>query len=104
MTDHPFKIGDIIYNSWGWEQTNIDFYQIVGITKKSIKIRRIHQRTEETGIMCGITTPMKDFFLDEDVVIKYPKRYCAESDWYVNFDYGIGIRYKGDPVSCSWYG
>ncbi len=24
---HSFKVGDIIYNSWGYDQTNIDFYQ-----------------------------------------------------------------------------
>lgn len=25
------RVGDILYSSWGWEQTNIDFYQVVAI-------------------------------------------------------------------------
>ena len=23
------RVGDILYSSWGWEQTNIDFYQVI---------------------------------------------------------------------------
>lgn len=25
------RVGDILYSSWGWEQTNIDFYQVIAI-------------------------------------------------------------------------
>ncbi len=28
-----FKVGDIVYSSWGYEQTNIDFYRITKRTK-----------------------------------------------------------------------
>ena len=46
-----FRKGEILVSSWGYEQTNIDFYEIVGLTAKSIKIVKIGQtRTnEETG-------------------------------------------------------
>ena len=42
MTEHNYSIGDILYSSWGYDQTNIDFYEVVGITAKSVKIRRLH--------------------------------------------------------------
>lgn len=33
-----FNIGDILYSSWGYGQTNIDFFQVVGLTKLGVKI------------------------------------------------------------------
>lgn len=37
------KIGDIFVDDWGWEQTNIDFYQVVGLRgKSSVELRPIH--------------------------------------------------------------
>ena len=43
----PLKVGDIFYSSWGYDQTNIDFYEVVGVTKsgKSVKIREIAKKT-----------------------------------------------------------
>lgn len=29
-----YKVGDIFYTSWGYEQTNIEFYQVVKATPK----------------------------------------------------------------------
>jgi hypothetical protein len=38
---HTMQIGDILYSSWGYDQTNIDYYEVVGVTKKCVKIRSI---------------------------------------------------------------
>jgi len=47
-TKNIFQLGDILASSWGYDQTNIDFYEVVGITAKSIKIIKIGQsRTDE---------------------------------------------------------
>lgn len=29
---HTFKVGDKVYNSWGYDQTNVDFYEVVEVT------------------------------------------------------------------------
>lgn len=42
---HGLKEGDIMYSSWGYDQTNIDFYQVVEAGEKSVKIRKIGQKT-----------------------------------------------------------
>jgi hypothetical protein len=34
-TKAEIKVGDIVYTSWGYEQTNIDFYLIVGLVGKA---------------------------------------------------------------------
>lgn len=38
---HDVKVGDIFYTSWGWEQTNIDFYQVTQVNGKMATIHQI---------------------------------------------------------------
>lgn len=35
------RIGDILVSSWGYDQTNIDYYQVIAVTKASVRIREI---------------------------------------------------------------
>ena len=34
------RVGDILYSSWGWEQTNIDFYQVIAIRGSAVDLRQ----------------------------------------------------------------
>lgn len=34
-------VGSFFYTSWGYDQTNVDFYEVVGLTPKSVKVRRV---------------------------------------------------------------
>ena len=52
------KKGDILVSSWGYEQTNIDFYKVVGVTPKSVKIVKLGQKVIKSG----------DDFLSEYVI------------------------------------
>jgi hypothetical protein len=46
----PYKAGDILYSSWGYDQTNIDFYQVVEIVgKRTIITRKVAQVCESAG-------------------------------------------------------
>lgn len=33
------KVGDFFVASWGYDQTNIDFYKVVGLTPKGLKVQ-----------------------------------------------------------------
>jgi len=48
---HTLKVGDVLVNSWGWEQTNIDFFEVTKVTPGSnrIEIRAIGQDAQEDG-------------------------------------------------------
>lgn len=50
---NPFIVGDILVDSWGYDQTNIDFYEVTKVGKKSIKIRRTFQVTVGDDAPCG---------------------------------------------------
>jgi len=69
---NPFKLGDILYYSWGYDQTNIDFWQVVKITPKTIDVRRLSQEvTEYTGFMSENVIPLKDSFIGNRIVTKH---------------------------------
>ncbi len=63
--EHTLKIGDILESSWGYDQTNIDYYQVVKVTAKTADIRPIGQNSQQTGFMCGTCTPVKNDFTGE---------------------------------------
>jgi hypothetical protein len=35
-------IGDILKDVWGYEQTNVDFYEVVKVTEKTATVRTLH--------------------------------------------------------------
>lgn len=52
------KLGTIFYSSWGYDQTNIDFYEVVGFKGKTlVLLRELEQVKEPTGDMYGRTKP-----------------------------------------------
>ena len=46
--EHSVKLGDWFYCSWGYDQTNVDFYKVVGVTPKSVKIQKWTTTTLDT--------------------------------------------------------
>lgn len=60
----PVEVGDIFEASWGWDQTNVDFYKVVSLTKsgKSANIVKIGAKTVpgSEGFMCNRVVPDPD--------------------------------------------
>jgi len=65
---NPYKVGDILYGSWGYDQTNVDFFQILEVGNRSLKIRKIASRSLETTSWCSeYVEPVKDSFIKDEV-------------------------------------
>lgn len=60
--DDHFKIGDIIVNSWGYEQTNIEFYQVTAVKNKVITVHELKKDYRETQFMAGNSIPLEGQF------------------------------------------
>ena len=45
------KQGDVFVNSWGYEQTNVDFYEVVKVTAKTITLISIERKVQLKGFM-----------------------------------------------------
>lgn len=67
---HSLQIGDILCSSWGFEQTNIDFYQVINVKGKYIIIREIAEKRSYTDSMSGKTMPIKDEYIGESLKMK----------------------------------
>ena len=71
---HNLHVGDILNGSWGYDQTNVEYFQIVGMSKsrKSVHIRELCHATVEgsEGFMSCIVMPIKDKFTERSEVIK----------------------------------
>ena len=57
-SNQTVKIGDIYYCSWGYEQTNIDYYMVVKVTKNSAWLASLPDNRTYTGPMCGKCSPV----------------------------------------------
>ena len=100
---HDIKTGDIFYNMWGWEQTNVDFYQVVSTTAKTITIRRIMASNTEYDPyqMSGKKKAVPGCFHGEETLKKTP--YFSMGEWRVNFEYGSGAKWDGEPMDFTCY-
>lgn len=103
---HNLKVGDIIYASWGYNQTNTNFFQVVAVTKGTVTFGEIAQNVVDGshGFMSESVTAKKDCFLND-------KRYTRRADGQncVTFaeykgDYKLRLSlYDGRPLYQSHY-
>lgn len=104
---HDLKVGDILYTSWGYDQTNVDYYQVVRTTPCTVDIRPIASDVTDTGFMQGSSLPIKDHFTG-DVIRGKRVSPCGngaggvEPSIYMT-SYSHAWRWDGRPRFCSWY-
>lgn len=66
---HPLAVGDVLVASWGYEQTNYDYYQVTRLVgKQSVEIRSIAKQAKESSFMQGDCVPLKGAFKGEPMV------------------------------------
>lgn len=59
---HSLKVGDVLNTSWGYDQTNVDYYQVVGLKgKATVKLREIAARQHDESHVL----PAVDSFIGE---------------------------------------
>lgn len=99
----PTKLteGSILYTSWGYDQTNIDFYQVTKVIgKKMVELRELVQSRDTSGMAFdqGMCSPIKDKFTDEA-----PIRKIASSDSVKIKSYAIASLWDGRPKHFTSY-
>lgn len=93
------KAGEIFVASWGWEQTNVNFYEIVKRKGKSTLIlREIAKDKIYTASMQGNCTPKKGQFIGDE----FEKRLTKQGT--LNFEtYKFAQLWDGKPEGFSEY-
>lgn len=63
---HSLVVGQVLRSSWGYDQTNIDWYQVTKlIGDHTVEIRKIKADTVEKGWLTGDCLPREDDFSGE---------------------------------------
>ena len=101
---HTLKVGEILQSVWGFEQTNVQFFQVVKVTPKMVFVREIpSHESSNNGDMTGTVVPVKGAFASDKVL-----RRKVLFDWqdrekiYIT-DYSTASRWSGEPVRFSSY-
>lgn len=96
----PYKVGDIFRTSWGYDQTNIEYFELIEIRGKVGILREIAQMREETGFMQGKCVPIPGKYIGE------PTRHIASEYGFKMSNWGRYAR-KIEPTivaGCKVYG
>ncbi len=121
---NPYKVGDSLHHSWGYDQTNCDFYQVVEVKKASVVLRKIGAKTVpgSEGFMCESLMPEKDAFIikgtqaltkdnreftpENPTIVKRVSFYVKEDGslrYYIPVPYGWCELWDGNKKYSSWY-
>lgn len=95
------KEGDILYSSWGWEQTNIDYYKVVKtIGTRTVMLVKLAAKITSDGAhyMSGSTVPI----LDKTDGEPFKKVVSCGSTVRLN-SYSCAWPWDGRPLHCTWY-
>ena len=67
MLRFQMKVGSILECSWGYEQTNVDFYQVIKRTPKFVTVRQLKTVKCSDGpqTMTGTIVPVPGAFEDD---------------------------------------
>ena len=87
------QVGDIFRMSWGYDQTNVDYFQVVRLTPKGVVVREIEHEevpgTNKGGMSCMVR-PLKD-------------RFAKQSHWIADNNVGVSRRVnQGEKPSMSF--
>ncbi len=102
---NPYFVGQVLHTSWGYDQTNIEYYQVTGIGKMSITIREIAQSCEEDSFMSGMTVPQVNQFSGEEStqIIQVYTWGHSVSDPSGHGLYEVSIKQMNGGIRSSWY-
>lgn len=112
------KVGDILYSSWGYDQTNIDFYKVVKVSGFSVWIQELgkkiveitgwaHERVVPTD---SSTYETRNFETNETETRTYPisrhkiqyPTWQTEKEYYVKLNsFSSASPWDGKPKDAS---
>lgn len=96
------ELGAILVSSWGYEQTNVDFYVVVEMTAKMVKLLPLLKKSrQEDGFqsMAGTTTATKETNFRGEIL----KKKIQTGDYVKIESYSHAHLWDGRKQYESWY-
>jgi hypothetical protein len=90
-------VGAIFVSSWGYDQTNINYYEVVALTAsgKSIRVREVAQRVTDSTSGLEYVVPVAGEYLSDEVLTRRVGS---------NYDGGHSIRINDYRSAWTWNG
>lgn len=67
-SDH-WAVGDTVYTSWGYDQTNVEFFQIVELKERSVVVRQVAENNSDHGQAGGgRTAPRRYEYIGPEIL------------------------------------
>lgn len=106
---NPAKVGDILCSSWGYDQTNVNYYQVTKVIGKMVEVREIGCTSLQGSMyshgMADEVIPAKNNFLADGKPLKKLVRGSSYKDYSIKIAsyanaYKVG---ENDKHYRSWY-
>lgn len=88
---HDFKVGDIFVTSWGYDQTNVNFYEVTEVRGKDLIVRAIASRTVDENKNITHVVPAPGVFTGP------PMRVRPQQGDYARIDDHYAKKWDGKP-------
>lgn len=98
--EDPFPVGTVFYNSWGYDQTNVDWYEVSAVKGLRLTLRRIGCKA--SGYDSGECQPERGAYLESyQPVTKMVQ--ISNGQPYVAAEFGAMSVWEGKPQYWSSY-
>jgi len=78
----PLAVGDIIYACYGYDATFYNFYQVIGETAKSVKVRQVAVK-KEYGNYSDYVSPIANEFVGDAITRRVKINGEGANNWIV---------------------
>lgn len=109
VSKYGIKVGDILEDSWGYEQTNVEFYKVTKIISackiEIVEVGHIQSNYESHGMACDVV-PDIDREIGEPIQKMVSQDAWEKKDgrWHVKINSSVSLTaWDGRPCYCSWY-
>jgi hypothetical protein len=62
-----YKVGEILHTCWGYDQTNIEYFEVVELRGKHVILRELAQERTATGFDQGNCAPIAGKYVGEPI-------------------------------------
>lgn len=93
---------DIFTASWGYEQTNVSFFQVIKRTASMVTVREIAAAKDESGCCQGTATPVIDKFIGAPIRRKLQNYYQDREAIKIN-SFMTAHTWDGEPEYFTSY-
>lgn len=99
--NHTVKAGDVFCHSWGYDQTNIDFYEVVSVRGQMLELRQTMQDMVERHRDGGAVSPKKGEFYGANTLKKRINSHAGTP--YISMPYGWCQIWDNNPKTFTNY-